>query len=88
MFRAISSLMLMFVIAPLGAIYYVYGEIEPCRVLAKEYTYRDLREGSVLDMIGVDIEKLHRIETSQYSSSECAGKLVDAWVERLGGNGE
>ncbi len=85
LFRGLLSTAALIVLGVGGAVYYVYGEVEPCRVLAAEYAFRAEKEGSLLGVLGVDLAKMYRAETSQYSMGECSGKLIDSWVERLSG---
>jgi hypothetical protein len=88
MFRGLISTIVLIAIAGLGALVYVYGEVEPCRVLAKEYDMRGEDQGSfiaALKAIGIDTEKLYRMETSQYSTGECTRMLFTSWRQRIEG---
>ena len=89
MFRGLISTIVLIGIAGLGALFYVYGQVEPCRVLAKEYEMRGEDQGdflAALRVLGFDTEKLYRMETSQYSSGECTQMLFTSWRQRIEGS--
>jgi hypothetical protein len=88
MFRGLISTIVLIAIAGLGALVYVYGEVEPCRVLAAEYEMRGEDQGdflAALRVLGFDTEKLYRMETSQYSTGECTRMLFTSWRQRFEG---
>jgi len=63
----------------LASLYMAYGQVDPCRALAVERARR--AEGALGPAAGV--ERWTRAETSQLSSGQCAGDLLDSWGERL-----
>lgn len=67
----------------LGLVLY-YGEIEPCRMLAKDMA-NEAKENDVVDVLNVDTEPYFRAMTSQYSHTKCTRELADAWWTRLTG---
>lgn len=64
-----------------GALYAAYGEVDPCRALAVERARR-AEEKTGLPVRGV-VEPWSRMETSQLSTGECVGDLIDSWRRRL-----
>lgn len=80
MIRLLGTLVLFVVIAA-GAMYYAYGEIDPCRALAVERSHRAVSHVAL--PIGETIEHWTRLETGQLSTGQCAGDLLDSWGERL-----
>lgn len=85
MVRGVIGSVLLVAIAAIGATIFIYGEVEPCRVLAKEFEMRSEEKGDWLEVLGMDTEKLYRLETSQYSTGECTSMLVSSWRQRLEG---
>lgn len=81
MIRALISLPLLVIILVLGGLYGAYGQADPCRALAVERARR--AKSSIGLPLGGSIERWTRLETSQMSSTECAGDLLDSWGERL-----
>ena len=74
--------------APVAAIvigflglFFAYGEVDPCRVLAVEKARRTQHE------LGFDtgnvMERWMRLETSQMTTGECSSALLDSWGDRL-----
>lgn len=64
-----------------GAMYVAYGEIDPCRALAVADA-RQTEHTVGLPVAGM-VEPIHRLETSQMSTRECAGNLLGLWLKRL-----
>ncbi|HEY0105759.1 MAG TPA: hypothetical protein VGB91_06705 [Rhizomicrobium sp.] len=58
-----------------GSLFAAYGQADPCRALAVERARRS--------RAGASVEHWTRVETSQMSTSACAGGLLDSWGERL-----
>ncbi len=80
MIRFLIGLPVVLVLLALAGLYTAYGEVEPCRALAVEKARRaDIH----LPFAESGIEAFSRMQTSQMSTSECAGDLWDSWVERL-----
>ncbi len=88
MIRGLISTLALVAAASLGALVYVYGQVEPCRVLAKEYDMRGEDQGdflAALKSLGFDTEKFYRAQTSQYSTGECTRMLFVSWRQRIEG---
>lgn len=83
MLRLLIGVPLLIVLLGLGALYYAYGEIDPCRTLAVERARRANETMGV--SLGHFTENITRLQTSQMSSGECAKDLVRSWRERLAG---
>jgi hypothetical protein len=62
-------------------LYFAYGEVDPCRVLAVEKARR--AEKAIGTGIGGAVEVWTRLETSQMTTGECSSSLLDSWGERL-----
>ena len=64
-----------------GALYWAYGQVDPCRVLAVERARRAAQ--TVGQPLGNALEPWTRLETSQLSTGECTSDLLDSWGARL-----
>lgn len=73
MIRGLITTPLLLAALGFGALYYAYGEVDPCRVLALEEARR-----------GIAPESWHRLGVSQMSTGECVRGLADSWWERVG----
>jgi hypothetical protein len=82
MIRGLITTPLLLAALGVGAIYYAYGEVDPCRVLALEEARRGKDSLGGLPMES-GLESWHRLETSQQSSGECAGRLARSWWARI-----
>jgi hypothetical protein len=86
--RTAASLVLLvqaFVLLPL---FLIYGQVDPCRALAKEISWRADAAGGLgvtLTRTFGDLEIDARRDVAEYSTSECIGKLVTSWSERVTG---
>ncbi len=66
-----------------GSALAVYGEVDPCRMLAKDQAMQSDQEGTISHALGIDTEPWYRLETSQYSTGECVEALVGIWSDRI-----
>lgn len=82
--RFFGTLFVLLAIAA-GVIYLTYGSIEPCHVLAREYDMRGIHDGALLGLMDQDAGGIYQDETSGYSITECVGKLVESWGQRISG---
>ncbi len=84
MIRGLITTPLLLAALAVGAVYYAYGEVDPCRVLALEEARRakDSLGGLPVES---GLEGWHRLEHSQQSSGACASDLARSWWERLSG---
>ncbi len=64
--------------------FFAYGEVDPCRVLAVEKARR--AEHAIGFHVGGALETWTRLETSQMSTGACSSALLDSWGERLDGS--
>jgi len=80
MFRLLTSLILLALIGA-AVLYYAYGAVEPCRVLAVERARRAVSHVAL--PVGDSVEHWSRVETDQLSTQQCASDLLDSWGERL-----
>ena len=84
--KSIVFVLAILVAAALGGALYVYGTVDPCRMLAQDMA-RDsvgpLAEafGGSRDDLPEGVEKMMRALTSQYDTSTCASKLRDGWFD-------
>lgn len=84
--KSIVFVLAILVAAALGGALYVYGTVDPCRMLAQDMA-RDsvgpLAEafGGSRDDLPEGVEKMMRALTSQYDTSTCASKLWDGWFD-------
>ena len=81
MIRILIGLPLLAAALGLGALYYAYGQIDPCRTLAVERARR--AEAQIGVKLGGMAEGFTRMQTSQMSSGECVRGLVRSWRERF-----
>lgn len=65
----------------LGGLYYAYGEVDPCRVLAVERARRAAAANELPVKQG--LERWARLETSQMTTGACVSGLLDSWGARL-----
>jgi len=82
--RIILGLILLVVIAAAIPVVY-YGEVDPCRMLAKDMAHEAY--GPLADLVGNDpdevpeaMESSMRLVTSQMSARECSDKLWERWT--------
>ena len=81
MIRMLIGGPLLIVLLGLAALYYAYGEVDPCRTLAVERARR------ANEAIGISLghltENLTRLQTSQMGTGDCVKDLVRSWRDRL-----
>ena len=81
MIRALMSILLIAIVLTVGGVYFAYGQVDPCRVLAAERARRAAT--SIGTDLGGGLEHWTRLETSQLSTGECVSGVLDSWGERL-----
>ncbi|MBI1239022.1 MAG: hypothetical protein GC199_06725 [Alphaproteobacteria bacterium] len=84
MFRGLIGSTIFVIGGAAVASYAIYGAVEPCEVLAREYAMRAEKDAGVVGDI-VNFEGIYRLQTDNYETGECVGKLFDSWVERITG---
>lgn len=82
--RFFGTLIVLIAIAA-GVIYFTYGSLEPCHVLAREYQMRGINDEALLGLIEYDAQDIYSNETSGYPVMECVGRLVESWGQRIAG---
>jgi hypothetical protein len=79
--RSLIFLIIIGVALAASGLFAAYGQVDPCRALAVERARR-AEHASGLPIADV-VEPISRLQTSQLSTSECAGDLIRSWAERL-----
>lgn len=80
--RSIAFLIVMIQLILLGPLYVMYGQIDPCRALAKDIAVRAEKAGGVgnsLDRVFGDLEISARKDVAEKSTMQCASELVGNW---------
>ena len=82
--RLILGLILLVAIAAAIPVVY-YGEVDPCRMLAKDMAHEAY--GPLADLVGNDPDEVPeamvssmRLVTSQMTARECSDKLWERWT--------
>ena len=86
--RTLASLIVLIQIAVLAPLFLLYGQVDPCRALAKEIASRAEAAGGLgvaIDSAFGDMEIDARRDIADHSTGECAGKLITSWTERVTG---
>ena len=83
MIGRIALFVLILLSVTIGAALAIYGEVDPCRMLAKDQAMQSNQEGGWPHTLGIDTEPWYRLETSQYSTGECIEQLVGIWSDRI-----
>lgn len=78
----LSFATMLLVAVGLGAAFATYGEVEPCRMLAKDMAMQ-AKKNSVVGALGIEPEPYYRLQTSQYSTGRCTRELVENWWTRM-----
>ena len=86
--RTIAFLIVLAQVVVMAPLYWNYGQVDPCRALAKEIALRADAAGGLgvaLDSAFGDLEIDARRDIADHSTADCAGKLVTSWSERVTG---
>ena len=86
--RTLAFLIVLVELAILGPLFLLYGQVDPCRALAKEIAARAEAAGGLgvaVDSAFGDLEIDARRDIADHSTGECMGKLVTSWTERVTG---
>jgi len=81
--RSIAFLIVLVQLILLGPLYLMYGQVDPCRALAKDIALRAEKAGGLGNAIeGVfsDLEASARRDVADKSTMECAAELAGKWV--------
>jgi hypothetical protein len=87
--RSIAFLIVLVQLVLLGPLYFLYGQVDPCRALAKEMALRAEKAGGVgvaVDQVFGDLEINARRDIAEHSTVQCASELVGNWTGRLTGS--
>lgn len=84
--KSIVFVLAILVAAALGGAFYVYGTVDPCRMLAQDMARDSVGPvaeafGGSRDDLPEGVEQMMRALTSQYDTSTCASKLWDGWID-------
>lgn len=86
--RSIAFLIVLAELLLLGPLYITYGQVDPCRALAKEIASRAEAAGglgvTVEDAFG-DLEINARKDVADRSTGQCIGELFTNWGGRATG---
>jgi hypothetical protein len=86
--RTIAFIFVLAQVACLGPLFLLYGQVDPCRALAKEIASRAEAAGGLgvaVDSAFGDLEIDARRDIADNSTGECVGKLFTSWRERVTG---
>lgn len=83
--RALASFLVAIQLVALAPLYYLYGQVDPCRALAKEIAVRAEAAGGLITKIDKtfgDLEVDARRDIADRSTGECIGQLFASWTDR------
>lgn len=87
--RAVAFGIIVLQLLLLGPLFAMYGQVDPCRALAKEMALRAEAAGglgvTVEDAFG-DLEINARREVADRSTGQCYADIFSSWGSRLGGS--
>lgn len=78
--RSIAFLIVLILLVLLGPLYAMYGQVDPCRALAKDLAMRAEKAGGLVntvDQVFGDPEIQARRDTAEKSTWQCAAELVN-----------
>ena len=81
--RSIAFLIVLVQLILLGPLYMMYGQVDPCRALAKDIAQRAEKAGGLgnaIDSVFADLEISARREVAEKSTMQCAAELVGHWT--------
>jgi hypothetical protein len=81
--RSIAFLIVLVQLILLGPLYLMYGQVDPCRALAKDIAQRAEKAGGLgntIDDVFGDLETSARRDVADKSTMECAAELAGKWV--------
>jgi hypothetical protein len=81
--RSIAFLIVLVQLILLGPLYLIYGQVDPCRALAKDIAQRAEKAGGLgnaIDDVFGDLETSARRDIAGKSTMECAAELAGKWV--------
>jgi hypothetical protein len=81
--RTIAFLIVVLELILLGPLYLMYGQVDPCRALAKDLALRAEKAGGIVntvDQVLGDLEQQSRREIADHSTLQCASHLLGNWT--------
>jgi hypothetical protein len=88
MIRSLAFLFVVIQTLALGPLYFLYGEVDPCRALAAENAKAAKAATNALErIISAGSELDFRRQTATLSYAQCFGRLVDSWTARVTSSG-
>jgi hypothetical protein len=81
--RSIAFLIVLLQLALLGPLYAMYGQVDPCRALAKDIAVRAEKAGGLgtaIEGAFVDLEISARKDVAEKSTMQCAAELAGNWT--------
>jgi len=86
--RTIAFVIVFAELVLLAPLYAAYGQVDPCRALAKEIADRADAAGGLgvaVKSAFADLEIDARRDLAEHSTTQCYGKLLASWTERMSG---
>ena len=81
--RSIAFLVVLVQLVVLAPLYLWYGQVDPCRALAKDIALRAETAGGVgntIDQVFGDMEVSARKDVADRSTMQCTAELVGNWT--------
>jgi len=81
--RSIAFLLVLLQLLFLGPLDLMYGQVDPCRALAKDIANRADKEGGLgttVDKVFGDLEINARRDVAEKSTTQCAWQLLGNWT--------
>lgn len=87
--RTVAFAIIVIELLLLGPLLAMYGQVDPCRALAKEMALRAEAAGGLgvtVDQVFGDLEINARREVADRSTGQCFADIVSSWGSRLTGS--
>lgn len=81
--RSIAFLVVLVQLILLGPLYLMYGQVDPCRALAKDIAQRAEKAGGLgnaIEGVFADLEISARRDVAEKSTLQCAAELAGHWT--------
>ena len=81
--RSIAFLIVIAQVLLLGPLYLKYGQVDPCRALARQKAMQAEAKGGigvVVDKLLGDLEVDARRDVAEHSTLQCASEIIDNWT--------
>lgn len=86
--RTLASFLVAVQLVVLGPLYVMYGQVDPCRALAKELALRAEAAGGLgtaVEDVFSDLEVNARRDIADRSTGQCVSEIFTNWSERAMG---